>query len=152
MAIGNAINKFLPVGFSAELDPVPAADNDWEGMYMTMTNNTGATINYGDSCVFDNTAGEIVLSDAGNAGLATLICVETANVANTASGKFLCLGVIRDDAWAWTIGGPIYRSGTAGALTQTAPSTSGDRIQVVGIATSADSIYWNPSLSQSTVA
>jgi hypothetical protein len=49
--------------------------------------------------------------------------------------------VIRNDAWAWTAGGQIYLSATVGGLTQTAPATSGDKVQQVGFAISADVMY-----------
>ncbi|MCK4609428.1 MAG: hypothetical protein KAT71_08095 [Gammaproteobacteria bacterium] len=51
---------------------------------------------------------------------------------------------IRDDSWAWTVGGRIYLSGTAGALTQTAPNATNDVVRIVGHATHADRMYFNP--------
>jgi hypothetical protein len=50
-------------------------------------------------------------------------------------------GVRQDASWSWTLGGPIYVAGTAGAaggLTQTAPNTTGDFIQQVGTASASD--------------
>ena len=61
--------------------------------------------------------------------------------------RILIQGIARDDSWAWTPGGRIYVGETAGALTQTAPSDDGDFIQVVGIALTADSIYFAPELT-----
>jgi len=43
------------------------------------------------------------------------------------------------------VGGLIYVSCTAGALTQTAPVGVGDQIQPVGFATSADCMFFNPA-------
>lgn len=57
----------------------------------------------------------------------------------------LVCGYVRDDSWNWTIGGLIYASGTAGALTQTPPAASGDQVQVVGVATHSDMMFFNPS-------
>ena len=59
--------------------------------------------------------------------------------------KVLLQGFARDDTWNWTPGDIIYMSTTDGALTATAPSGTGDQVQVVGIATHADRIYFNPS-------
>jgi len=60
--------------------------------------------------------------------------------------EFLLLGFMRHDAWAWTPGGLLYIDRTtAGALTQTAPATAGDQVQVVGVAITADIILFNPS-------
>ena len=61
--------------------------------------------------------------------------------------RILIQGIARDDSWAWTPGGRLYVSETAGDLTQTAPSDDGDFIQVVGIALTADSIYFAPELT-----
>jgi hypothetical protein len=57
----------------------------------------------------------------------------------------LRMGRVRDDDWAWTVGGLIFASTTAGGLTQTAPSESGDQVQVVGIAYHADKMIFDPS-------
>ena len=59
--------------------------------------------------------------------------------------KVLLLGFFRDDTWNWTVGGFLYVSTTAGSLTQTAPSGSGDQVQVLGIAVTADIIFFNSS-------
>ena len=59
---------------------------------------------------------------------------------------------VRDDTWNWTIGVPLYVSGTLGAITATAPSGSGDVVRPVGFAVTADVIYFNPSPDYSTVA
>lgn len=52
-------------------------------------------------------------------------------------------GPVRNDAWNWTPGAPIYVSATGGALTQTAPSTSANMIQRVGTAITADKAYFH---------
>jgi hypothetical protein len=54
----------------------------------------------------------------------------------------LLQGTVRNDSWSWTVGGRIYLSTTAGGLTQTAPSTSGDAVQIIGVATSATTAYF----------
>lgn len=45
----------------------------------------------------------------------------------------------------WTIGGPIYMSETAGAMTQTAPTTTDSATRVVGWGIHADKMYFYPS-------
>lgn len=61
-------------------------------------------------------------------------------------GIFLLYGFVRNDGWAaWTVGGILYASGTAGEMTQTQPAVAGDQVQVVGIALSAYKILFNPS-------
>ena len=60
--------------------------------------------------------------------------------------SMLVMGRVRDDDWAWTVGGLLYASAAAtGAVTHTQPSGSGDQIQVVGVAYHADKMIFMPS-------
>ena len=61
-------------------------------------------------------------------------------------------GTVRNDAWAWTPGGTIYVSATPGGLTQTPPATSGDKVQQVGFALTADIAFFNFNSETVTVA
>ena len=51
---------------------------------------------------------------------------------------------VRDDTWAWTVGGKIYLSCTTGALTQTAPFGEDDVVRIIGYATHADRLFFSP--------
>ena len=74
------------------------------------------------------------------------IALATGTIAENASGEFLMQGFFRDNTWTWTPGGLLYVSkDTAGALTQTLPAASGEQVQVVGVAITADIIHFNPS-------
>ena len=81
---------------------------------------------------------------------ATTPCVALAMETGTGSKRILLHGVLRVDAWNWTIGpgnaGLIYVSTTTGTLTQTQPSGTDDVIQPVGWALSDDCIYFAPSI------
>lgn len=82
-----------------------------------------------------------------NAGaLATMPGVALALETGTGNKKILLQGNIRNNTWSWTPGGLIYISTTTGALTQTIPSASGQQVQIVGYASSANTIYFNPNL------
>ena len=59
---------------------------------------------------------------------------------------------VRDDTWNWTIGVPLYVSGTIGEITATKPSGSGDVVRTVGYAVTADVIFFNPSSDYVTLA
>jgi hypothetical protein len=71
---------------------------------------------------------------------------------DTESKEVLLQGFIRNDAWNWTIGGLIYASTTAGGLSQTAPSDANDVVQIVGVATAADEIYFKPEYATIVIA
>jgi hypothetical protein len=136
---------------SIEFNSNPTTDQTANGNYYTLTNVQGSAIGFGQLCSFSlSSAHSVVLADADSQALATLICIDS-SVANSATGRFLFLGSVRDDDWNWTIGTPIYKSTTAGAMTQTVPSSDGDYVQVVGIATSADTIHFQPSYTQTLV-
>ena len=124
----------------------PSTDHTASGTKITLTANENQ--NFGDVCYIDS-SGEAALADASaiaTAG-AVVMCMETVTTGNPAT--YLMVGVARDDTWAWTVGGLIYLSttGTTGnTLTQTAPSATGEVIQVVGVATHADRMIFNPNL------
>lgn len=129
-----------------EFNPSPDDNQTANGMYYTLQNVSGATINFGEVCIFTS-GGGVNLADADTSVLATLVCID-GSVSNLATGRFMFLGTLRNDTWAWTAGNPVYKSTTAGAFTQTAPSAVGDFVQVLGMATSADTIHFQPSYSQ----
>jgi len=85
---------------------------------------------------------------AGSGGIATGITLGMATESKSAEQAciFLLQGIARNDAWAWTVGGLVYLS-TAGAMTQTAPSGADNVVQVLGVATHADRMYFNPQLA-----
>ena len=61
----------------------------------------------------------------------------------------LLQGIIRADAKfpTFTVNNPIYASETAGAVTQTQPTTADVVIRIVGSALTADELYFNPDRS-----
>lgn len=124
----------------------PGADETFTGLQVTLTANENQ--GFGDVC-YINADGEAQLGDADAAATAgvTVMCTQTVTANNPAT--YLMFGIARDDTWAWTVGGKIFLSttGTTGnTLTQTAPSGTGDIVQIVGVATHADRIMFRPSL------
>lgn len=77
--------------------------------------------------------------------LATMPCRALALETGTGTKKILRRGWIRKDAWSWTPGAPVYVDTTTGGLTQTKPSGTGDQVQIVGYAETADILDFNPS-------
>ena len=96
-----------------------------------------------------NPSAKWILADAGNStGVGFIGMALTTAVASTSTFTVLLDGFVRDDTWNWTdggIAGQVYVSTTAGGLTQTAPSATGDQIQVVGYAHTGDVLYFKPS-------
>ena len=121
----------------------PAADVTAVGLTESVT--------VGESVVFGNllyikSDGKWWKTDSNAAATMPGLRLALATASADASCSCLMIGKARDDSWAWTVGGLIYASETAGALTQTAPTTSGAQVQLVGVAYHADKISFNPSM------
>lgn len=126
------------------LDAVPDTDHTANGP-TTDSLNAGATISIAQ-LVYLASDGEWSLADA-DATATTDKFLAIALAAGTDGNPMkvaLPGSFVRDDTWTWTVGGAIYVSTTAGAMTQTAPSATDDVIRVVGYAVSADVMYFMP--------
>jgi len=127
------------------IDATPDADHTATGL-TTNTINAGATIGIGELCYLGS-GGKWLKTDADAAATATGmlgISVEASSDTNpmivALSGSF-----VRDDTYNWTVGAILYVGLTAGELTETAPSATGDIVRVAGYAISADVVYFLPS-------
>jgi hypothetical protein len=69
----------------------------------------------------------------------------TAITAN-ASGLFLIRGAYRNNAWNWAVtGSPVFLATPVGEMTQTAPTSTGEIVRLMGWAKSASVIEFEPS-------
>ena len=94
--------------------------------------------------------GNLVMADAD--ATSVIPCHFLATETGTGVKNVLITGFATLDAWDWTPGGPLYVSTTPGTLTQTAPSASGDRVQIVGYAITADTIFFKPDFTDLEIA
>jgi hypothetical protein len=97
--------------------------------------------------LYQKSDGKLWKSDADAFSTMPVIAMAAAVISADGTGNVLKMGYVRDDSWNWTVGGLIFASTTGGALTQTAPSGSGDQVQALGYAYSADIMYFNPSMT-----
>lgn len=128
-----------------DLQEIPTSDHTGSGIYITDT--VGETVAIGD-VLYMKSDGSWWKADADAS--TTMPGAGLAMEAKSAGGecKILLHGFFRDDSWNWTVGGAsgiLYVSTTPGSPTQTAPSGTGDQVQVLGIAITADVILFNPS-------
>jgi hypothetical protein len=129
------------VTFNAAADGL--TDDTYDGITLT-GRNAGETVAQWELVRFNAGDSEFHLADADAAGEFPARGIAVAASTDGNAITVLVQGVVRNDGWAWgTVGGPIYLSDTAGGLTQTAPSTSGDCVQIVGWALSDDEAYLN---------
>lgn len=124
--------------------PVPS-DVTGSGLKASLT--AGENLVFGDAC-YVKSDGKIWKADASVIATASAVFLALATISADAAGNFLLIGFARNDAWTWTVGGLVYLSETAGALTQTAPTATDTVTQILGVATHADRMYFSPSLSQ----
>ena len=134
---------------SIALDPAGSADGKYTGI--TVTGVAGYAQAFGDLVYLDPTDSRWEQVDANSASgadgdargmLALVVSTGTDGTACT----LLLQGIIRADAKfpALTINNPIYVSETAGAVTQTQPTTTDAVIRIIGAAMTADEMYFNP--------
>ena len=133
-----------------KLDAVLSADEKWSGV--TMAGTAGATLAVGDVCFLQTADSKWELVDGILDGtdlgfkLQLGICVLAANA--DAATEMLVYGKIRSAAFpAFTVGAPVYLDDTAGDLNATQPSTTNFAIRIVGYATTAEDLLFNPENS-----
>lgn len=124
------------------LDETPDVDDTGTGFVISATVDQN-TVGVGGAL---KKSADSNFDDADYNASSTMPCIAIALESGTGTKKLLLVGFIRNAGWSWTVGGLIY-VGTSGVLTQTTPSGSGDFVQVVGVATSATEIYFNPDLA-----
>lgn len=113
--------------------------------------NSGAALAQWDA-VYMGPSSTWLLADADGSGTYPARGLVVSAVAGSGIlTKVLTQGTVRNDAWNWTVNGAIYLSTTAGGLTQTAPSASGDKVQIVGWAITADIAYFDFNSIYTTV-
>jgi len=124
------------------LDSTPATDHLASGFVASMV--------CGETTVFGNVGyvksdGKMWLSSANSSTTmpVTAIALESGNADD--NKQWLFQGFIRDESWDWTVGGSIYAGTSAGSLTQTSVSGTGEQAQVVGVALTQDTMLFNPS-------
>ena len=145
--VKDAVDKKHTQGTDEDIiiDSTPDSDHTASGIKSTFT--AGENVAFGDVC-YVKSDGKMWKGDANSDSTASVVVMALETISADASGSFLLIGIARDDSWAWTVGALLYLSGTAGALTETAPSSSGDQVQILGVATHADRIYFKPELVQ----
>lgn len=122
-------------------DAAPASDHTGTGIVISQTVNANS---YGiASCLVLNSSGTWDEADADNES--TVGRLAMALETSTGTKNILLKGIMRNDTWNFTKGAQLFVSATVGEITETAPSTSGQFVQVVGYALTEDVIIFDPS-------
>lgn len=122
----------------------------------TATFTAGETVNRGDVVYYKPADSRMWKAVATAAATSRAVAIAAADIAGGAAGRFLLKGFIKDTGTfpTFVAGDVIYTDETAGGgpPTKTAPSTSGDFVQVIGWAVDADTVYFNPDSTVIEVA
>ena len=130
----------------AAMDGTPDSDLTANGP-TTNTFVAGATITAMD-LVYLSSASKWLQTDAdavATSGSVSLAISLESKVLDQAMKVALPGCYIRNDAWNWTPGVPLYVSETAGAISASVPSGVDGVVRVIGFAKTADVIFFNPS-------
>jgi hypothetical protein len=160
-ATANEVVRFTSAGMllaensSIALDPAGSADGKYTGTTVTAT--AGYSQAFGDLVYLDPTdsrweqcdANSTQGTDGDSRGIIGMVV--SAGTDGTAC-TILLNGIIRADAKfpTFTVNNPIYVSETAGAVTQTQPTTTDVVIRVVGFGITTDEMYFSPSSDYTT--
>lgn len=124
-------------------------DDTFVGEVISGLNNSGGVTQW--DAVYLNSSSQWVKADANGSGTYPAVGIATATSSTGNPTTVLVRGVFRDDGGtSWTVGGNLYLSTTAGGLTSTPPTTTGDKIQVIGTALAAHTVYVHPGTDYGT--
>lgn len=133
-------------GIGAASLNIALADHAFSGITSTLT--AGENLVIGDVC-YRKSDGKMWKADASVIATSNATSIALGTISAAATGSFGKIGYFRDDsAYNWTVGGLLYLSITAGAISQTAPTATNEVVQILGVAYSADIIYFEPQLVQ----
>jgi hypothetical protein len=121
-------------------DTAPASDHTATGVVISIA--SGESVAAFNS-VYIRSDGEVGPADADAVTSMPAIGVALEAKGDGEATKILIQGVLRDDTYNFTPGADLFIGTTAGEITATAPSGSGDTVQKVGVALTADSVYLN---------
>lgn len=127
-ASGKIDNSFMPVGVGADTKIVTASENLSAGDFVNIHDSTGIKVRKADATTSGKEADGFVLSAVTSGNPATVYFEGT----NTALSSL-------------TLGVRYYLNTTAGGITTTAPSGTGNVVQYIGKSISATELSFEPS-------
>jgi hypothetical protein len=147
-----AADKDITMGASSRLvfgTDVPNTDHEATGVIVKITSS--GTLARGVPVYIDG-SGTVAAADASAVGTMPAIGINTTDLSGGAGeAEILISGIFRDDNYAFTAGADVFvgtdPTTTAGTnylgITTTAPSGSGDTVQKIGVALTADTVFFN---------
>lgn len=131
-------------GLNIELEETLGSDHTATGIVIDGI-TAGEDVDFPDLCYYksDSKAWKTQADAVATTDGELLIPLEA--ILTDATGKFLKIGYLRDDSWAFTVAAKLYVDDTtAGGITETRPADVGDQIRIVGYAHTATIIWFLP--------
>lgn len=138
---GTLVTNLNVTNLTIRLDAGISVDGDASGTSARMTVDVNAA--GAGAPLFIAADGHLETTDADST--ATMPCFGLALESGTGVKEILLNGFVVNTDWSWTIGGNVYASTSVGELTQTRPTGTGDQVQIVGVATGTNTLYFSPS-------
>lgn len=140
----DTISGSLNDKITTTVNAIPAIDYSADGPQCN-TINAGEYITIMD-CVYLKSDGEWWKTSAsGKTTGAGMLALSLESKNNGQSMNVALPGCfIMNSSWSWIVGGELYLSCTAGDLTQTAVSGTGNVVRIVGHATHSNRMFFNP--------
>jgi hypothetical protein len=124
-------------------------DRSYSGTLINLT-TASIVMNFGDVGYLAS-AGNVQFAQSTAIANANGLVMAVASNSPASSGAFILNGIARNDSWSWIPGSPLYLA-TGGAsgvtITQTAPIATDSVTQILGYATHADRVFFNPNSLQ----
>ena len=132
---------FMP----SRVDHWPDADH-WGSMFYTDTMITGANVSRGDLLTL-NASAMWIPTHAASSGAMPCCGIAFETITSGTTGYVGLFGVYRHDEFPVLVPRqPVFVNNSTGKITQSAPTTTTNKVQVVGFAIEHDSIWFNPCL------
>jgi len=120
-----------------------SANNSYTGTIDTVT--VGEAVAFGDVLYLKFSDGKYWKAKADAYTTTPAVVMAMASISANAAGIVLLNGYVRYDSWSFAAANIWLSASTAGAITSTQPSTTGNQIQKIGIALSSTKLIFNPS-------
>lgn len=124
----------------------PALTNDRTVNGITVEDTVGEDVIFGE-VLYMKSDGKYWKADASASSTMPILAIASENISADATGNLLHQGYIKDNSWSFTAGNLVYSNTTAGDISTSTPTGSGEQVQVVGQAIAATIIYFDPNLT-----
>lgn len=110
-----------------------------------ITGTVGSRVTYGQ-LLYQNSNGKYYLAESNSSTTLPVVGLAIGTIASNHEGLILLYGLAHNSTWEFTSGNRLYiSSSTPGAISASAPTTSGSKIQSVGFALNATTIFFQPN-------